>query len=169
MAYKIKTKYFKEKLPATLYAIYLYKVKITEQDIYSIKNTLERYSKKYPHISYLLTISNTDSKYCLQRELKIKNRRGRPPTIVIGNKIPLHIHLSILGNENHSAYKCVKDIKRALNKRFNQNICSFYCKGKSQKAMIFINYSLKQASSLRKSGIFNEILEKKSNIKTDYF
>lgn len=166
MAYKLKE--FEDKLPATLYALYLFKVELTKQDIYSIENTLERYNKKYPYISYLLAISNTDSDHCLQREIK-KHTRGRPKTVVIGNKIPIHIHLSVLGNEEHSAYKYLKDVQKAINKRFNRKICSFYSKGKSDAAKNFINYSLKQASYIRKSGTFNEIIEKKDTVKSEYF
>ncbi len=166
MAYKLKQ--FKDKLPATLYAVYLYKVELTKQDIYSIKNILERYSEKYPYVSYLLTISNTDSSHCSQREIR-KHTRGRPKTVVIGNKIPIHIHLSVLGDNTRSAYKYLKDIQKAINKRFKQNICSFYSKGKSNEAKNFIMYSLKQASSIRKSKIFNEILETKRALKSEYF
>lgn len=166
MAYELKE--FEDKLPATLYAIYLYKVELTKQDIDSIKNTLERYNRKYPYVSYLLTISNTDSRYCLQREIR-KHKRGRPKTVVIGNKVSIHIHLSVLGDEKHSAYKYLKDVQKAINKRFKRNICSFYSKQKSDAAKNFIRYSLKQASSIRKSGIFNEILEKKNTLKSEYF
>ncbi len=166
MAYKLKE--FKDKLPATLYALYLFKVELTKQDIYSIKNTLERYNEKYPYVSYLLAISNTDSNHCLQREIR-KHTRGRPKTVVIGNKVPIHIHLSVLGDEKYSAYKYLKDVQKAINKRFKQNICLFCSKRKSDEAKNFINYSLKQASSIRKSGIFNKILEKKNTLKSEYF
>ena len=166
MVYRLKE--FEEKLPGYLYAIYLFKTKLSKQDIYAIQNALRRYSKKYPHISYLLVVSNTDSNHCLQRELKIKGKKGRPKTLVFGNKVDTHIHLSILGNEKKSAYRCVKDLKNAINKHFNENICIYAGWGKSQKAKNFINYSLKQANSINKSGIFNEILEKQKALDTIY-
>ncbi len=166
MIYRLKE--FEAKLPACLYVICLFKTKLSKQDIYAIQNALRRYNKKYPHISYLLTVSNTDSSHCLQRELKIKGKKGRPQTLVFGNKVDTHIHLSIIGDEKKSAYKCVKDLKSAINKHFKGNICSYSSWGKSQKAKNFINYSLKQANSINKSGIFNEILEKQRAIDTIY-
>ena len=167
MVYRLKE--FEEKLPAMLYAINLFKINLTEKDIFSIKNTLRRYCKKYPYVSYLLVVSNTDSKYCTQREIRIKGKRGRPKTIILGNKIPTHIHLSIMGNKTHSAYKYVKEIIKAFNKRFNGNICSFCSKGKDEHAKNFIDYSLRQANSVSKNGIFNKILETKKSIYSEYF
>ncbi len=166
MVYRLKE--FEEHLPAYLYAIYLFKTKLLKRDIYAIQNALKRYSKKYPHISYLLVVSNTDSSHCLQRELKIKGKKGRPRTVVFGNKIDTHIHLAIIGNEQKSAYRCAKDLKKALNKHFKGNICIYEGYGKGQKAKNFINYSLKQANSVNKNGIFNEILEKQKAIDTNY-
>ncbi len=145
-----------------------FKKKLSKQDIYAIQNALRRYNKKYPHISYLLVVSNTDSNHCLQRELKIRGKKGKPKTLVFGNKIDTHIHLSIIGNKKKSAYKCVKDLKNAINKHFKKNTCTYCSWGKSQKAKNFIDYSLKQANSINKSGIFNEILEKKKAIDTIY-
>lgn len=166
MVYRLK--YFEENLPAYLYAIYLFKTKLSKQDIYSIQNTLRRYSKKYPHISYLLVVSNTDSNHCLQREIRIKGKKGRPATLVFGNKVDIHIHLSIIGNKEKSAYKCVKDLKKAFNKHFKGKVCSYEGWGKGQKAKNFIDYSLKQANSVNKNGIFNEILEKERALDTIY-
>lgn len=158
--YKLKN--FKEDLPATLYAIYFFEVEFSEKDIMSVKNTLRRYKKKYPYIGYLLAISNTDSKYCVQREIRLKNRKGRPPTIVLGNKIPIHIHLSIIGDYNHSAYSVAKQIVNTLNKRF-EGKCAIRRKGRKTHAKVFINYSLKQSKDTWIKGLFEDIIEKKKN------
>lgn len=152
-----------------LYAIYFYKVNLTQKDIYSIENTLRRYSGKYPHVSYLLTISNTDSSHCAQRDIKIKGKKGRPKSVVLGHKVPTHVHLCVIGNEECSAYKCIRALIKAFNKRFKAKICSFSSKGKCQWAKNFIDYSLRQANSVSKNGIFNEILEKKNITKSKYF
>ncbi len=167
MVYRLKE--FEENLPAMLYEIYFFKVNLTQKDIYSIKNTLRRYSKKYLYASYLLVVSNTDSSHCAQREIKIKGKRGRPKTLVFGNKIPTHIHLCIIGNEKHSAYKFGKNLINAFNKRFKSNICMLIATDKGKWAKNFINYSLKQANSVSKNGIFNKILERRNAIKSEYF
>ncbi len=156
-------------LPAVLYAIYFFKQsKLTINDIESINNKLRRCRKKYPYISYLLTISNTESNHCVKRKIKTKKRRDRPPIRVIGKKTYLHVHLAVIGDKEHSAYKCVKEIKEMFNKRCQCNCCNFYSKGRKQHAKNFINYILKQSLSVRKNGIFNEILEKRNTIETNY-
>lgn len=155
----------KADLPASVYAIYFFKTPINKRDIESVKNTLRRYRKKYPYISYLFTLSNTDSKYCVKRAVRIKKQKGKPPIIVLGNKIAPHIHLSIMGDNNHSAYWAVKEIVKTLNKRFYGN-CSFRGMGRKKHAKNFISYSLKQANSILKSGLFNVLLEKRKVIST---
>lgn len=157
-----------EKFPSTVYAIYLYKTALTPQDIMAIQNKLRRCKIKYPYISYLLVTSNTDSKYCKIRKIRLKNKKGRPKEVVLGNKVPLHIHLVILGDHEHSAYKCAKDIQRMINKRFNKNICTFHSKSYLKKAKNFVNYSLKQANTINKCGIFDEILVERKVIASNY-
>lgn len=161
-------KNFKADLSAILYSVYLFRKNLTKHEIISIQNTLRRYNKKYPYVSYLLTVSNTDSKYCVRRTVKTKSQRGRPVEVVIGKKIPMHIHLSVIGDENHSAYKYLVDIQKAFEKRFGEKCCMFVSKGRKENAKNFIRYSLKQASMYRKSGIFNEILEKEKVLETNY-
>ena len=157
-----KLKKFNKNLPASIYAIYFYEVKFNKQDIMSVKNTLRRYKKKYPYIGYLLAISNTSSKYCVKREIRFKNRKGRPPTVVLGNKIATHIHLSIIGDYNHSAYFVAKQIVNTLNKRF-QGKCRIKGIGKGLHAKKFINYSLKQSKDIWIQGVFKEIIKKEKN------
>lgn len=168
MATHLRTKKDFEEFTAILYAIYLYKTALTPNDIESIKNKLKRCKRKYPYISYLLTTSNTDSRHCVRRKLMLKNKRGRPKEVVLGNKVEKHIHLSIVGDEEHSAYKCAEDIKATINKRFGKRVCGYESKGRNEKAKNFVNYSLRQANSINKCGIFNEILEKRKVIETNY-
>lgn len=165
-SYRVKNNF--EEFPGTLYSISLYKTALTPNDIESIRNKLKRCKNKYPYISYLLVTSNTDSKYCVRRKLRSKNKRGRPKEVVLGNKIETHIHLSIVGDVKHSAFKCVKEIKETINKRFGKSICGHSSKGRKTWAKNFVNYSLRQANSINKSGIFNEILEKRNVIETHY-
>lgn len=157
-----------DSLPAILYGVYILKINLSKQDIYSIQNKLKRVEKKYPYISYLLVTSNTDSDYCRRRKLKIEGKKGRPKEIVIGKKIGRHVHLAILGNEENSAYQCLKDIQKTFEKRFGKGKCNFSSKGKEEHAKNFINYSLKQASYYNKHGIFDDILEKGNIIESDY-
>lgn len=150
-------------LPACVYAIYFFDVKFSEQDIISVKNTLRRYKKKYPFIGYLLAVSNTDSKHCLKREIRLKGHIGRPPTVVLGNKIQTHLHLLIIGDNNHSAYTATKKIVKALNKRFHGKI-AMRNKGKGKHAKNIIKYSLKQSNETWRTGVFKEIIKKDKGI-----
>ena len=164
----MRLKKFSENLPAILYAVYILKTNLTNQDIYAIQNKLRQVKEKYPYVSYLLAISNTDSKYCIRRKVREKGKKGRPKEVVLGNKIGKHVHLSVLGDESHSAYKCIKDMQKTFNRRFGKGKCIFYSKGNNKRAKNFINYSLKQANHYNKDGIFNFILEKCNVIETEY-
>ncbi len=156
-------------LIATVYGIYLFQTNLSDNDIYSIQNTLKRYKEKYPYVSYLLVVSDTDHKGCVRRQIKLDQGRGRYKTIVIGKKIERHIHLAVIGDENNSARECAEEIKEAFNKRFKGKKCIFCSKGKSTHAKNFINYCLRQANQVNKSGIFNQLLVKKEIPKIDYF
>lgn len=163
MANSYKLKKIQGNLPSILYGFYIFKNNVSIQEIYWIENLLKKYQKKYPYASYLFTVSNTHSQYCVRREIIFKGKKGRPLTIVIGKKIASHIHLSIMGDEEHSAYKFIKDLKSEIN---NKGIkCMTFSKGTNKHAKNFINYSLKQANIVRKSNKFNNLLEKKKIIK----
>lgn len=150
-------------LPSILYAFYFFKIEMSKQDIYCIENILNKCQKKFPYVSYLFVVSNTDSKYCVRRKIIFKGEKGKPTTIVIGKKINTHIHLAILGNEKQSAYKFTKALQNEVNKKGIK--CMAYSKGMSKHAKYFINYILKQANTVRKTNKFNDLLEEKEIIK----
>lgn len=171
-----KTKYYMRvkksinRLPSILYSLYVYRrgEELTNADIFSIENTLNRYRKKYPHVSFLMVVSNTDSHFCIKRLCIEQGRKGRPTTKIIGKQVPRHVHIAIIGDEKHSPYKFLKDVKKALDKRFNGKKCSYWSKGDNEHAINFINYILRQSYRQRKNGLFNEILEKKNITKITY-
>lgn len=157
-------------LPATLYGLYVYKKgdDLTDRDIYAIKNALDYYTDKYTHVSFLMGVSNTDSQFCTKRTCIEKGKRGRPVTKVIGKQVDRHVHIAVIGNEDESACKYLEDVKKALNKRFDSNKCRSWSKGHEDYAINYINYILRQSYKIRKSGIFNEILEKENTTKIKY-
>lgn len=168
MSESYRLKEMKSDLPGVVYAIYLLETNISKKDIFSIQHKLKKCIEKYTYVSYLLVSSNTDSKYCVRRKIKLKKGRGRYKTIVIGKKIDMHIHLAVMGDEEKSAYKCVEEIKEAINNRIKGKKCTSVPKGKEVHAKNFINYCLKQANHINKSGRFNDLLEKEEVIKIDY-
>lgn len=145
-------------LLSILYAIYIFKTNLSVREIYFVENLLNKYQKKFPYASYLLVVSNTDSKYCVRRKIIFKKERGRPVTVVIGRKINTHIHLAIMGDGNKSAYKFVKALIKELKKHGIG--CMAISKGMHIHSKHFINYMLKQANTVRKSNKFNDLLEK---------
>lgn len=157
-------------LPSTLYALYIYRTgeMLTKADIYSVESTLNRYRKKYPYVSFLMTVSNTDSHFCTKRLCIEQGKKGRPTTKVIGKQVARHIHIAVVGDKNNSAYKFLRDVKKALDKRFGGNKCSYWSKGNKRHAINFINYILRQSNRSRKSGIFYEILEEENITKIKY-
>ena len=163
MSYRLKE--IKEKLSASVYAIYFFDVEFSKLDIESVKNTLRRYKKKFPYMGFLLVISNTDSNHCTIRKIMLKKHIGSPPSIVLGHKIQTHIHLAIIGDNNHSAWSVTNQIVKTLNKRFDDRV-RFRGKGRDIHAKNFIKYSLKQANHVWKKGKFEEIIYKEKTIKT---
>ena len=168
--YYMKVKNSIVSLPSTLYALYIYRTgeNLTDTDIFAIENTLNRYRKKYPYVSFLMTVSNTDSSFCIKRLCMEQGKKGRPTTKIIGKQVPRHVHIAVISDENHSAYKFLRDVKKALDKRFDGNKCSYWSKGSKIHAINYINYILKQSNKIRKNGIFNEILEKEDITKIKY-
>lgn len=157
-------------LPATVYGLYVYNngENLTDRDIYAIKNTLSYYREIYTHVSFLMGVSNTDSRFCTKRTCIEKGKQGRPVTKVIGKQVDRHVHIAVIGDEKNSSYKFLRDVRKALNKRFNGNKCSYWSKGYKEHAINYIDYILRQSYKIRKSGIFNEILEKENTKKIKY-
>lgn len=157
-------------LPATLYGLYVYKKgdDLTTRDIYAIENSLNYYRKKYTHVSFLMGVSNTDSHFCTKRTCIEKGKQGKPVTKVIGKQVDRHVHIAVIGNEDESVCKYLEDVKKALNKRFDGNKCNAWSKGHEDHAINYIDYILRQSHKIRKSGIFNEILEKENTKKIKY-
>ena len=168
--YTMRVKLSITSLPATLYGLYIYRKgdDLTTRDIYAIENSLNYYRKKYTHVSFLMGVSNTDSRFCTKRTFIEKGKRGRPVTKVIGKQVERHVHIAVIGNETDSAYEYLEAVKRALNKRFKGKECNYYSKGHGAHAINYIDYILRQSYRPRKKGIFDEILEEENTSKIDY-
>lgn len=146
---------------ATPYYIEVYHDKengLDEKDKMSILNTLKRYRNKYPFSSYL---------YVESTRRKVKHRKkiytgkpGRPKEIVAGQKALPHVHIVLIGNQEHSVWTCATKIEKAIDKRLRRN----GLRGKrakligfksNQHAVNYINYALLQADMVRTEGDYD--------------
>ena len=141
------------KLPARIYAVYLFETGLTERDFLAISAKL-RYYANLDDVSWLAIYSSTESATA-QRKTHNKGKRGRPKKYVVGKKVSPHCHLSVIGSPTKSAYSTALKFKNAVDKKRGRKVCRVVSKGNSYDARIWIGYSLKQADILRSGGDFD--------------
>lgn len=139
----------KVKAPAVLYSIELY-FEATDKDIEDLQNAYKYARKKNPHISWFIADSDTDSKTAIKATVKT-GKRGRPKTVVYGDKVPRHIHTGVMGNEEQSAWKVAEHIRVKMNKKKGKKIARVV----SKQGVGFIRYSCMQANNFYKGGDFD--------------
>ncbi len=147
--------FFDNDLSNVLYNLELYNTNLTYNDFKSISNTLNRYSKKFKDVSYLVVYSNVNSNCCIRKVLR-NGQVGRPKTIVQGTNVAWHCHIIATGNK---CYSYMKKIRQAINKRFKGKVSKIVSKGTGQKAINLIYYCKKQASRYRANGVFREFMK----------
>ena len=141
------------KLPARIYAVYLFETGLTEREFLAIAAKL-RYYANLDGVSWLAVFSTTES--CTAESKPYKSgTRGRPTKQIIGKKVSPHCHLSVVGTKSKSAYSAAIRFKNAVDKKSRRKICRVISKGDSFDARIWIGYSLKQADILRSGGDFD--------------
>ena len=141
------------KLPATVYAIYLFETGLTEREFLAIAAKL-RYYANLDGVSWLAVFSTTES--CTAESKPYKSgTRGRPTKQIIGKKVSSHCHLSVVGTKEKSAYNTAVRFKKSVDKKRGKKICKIVSKGDSFDARIWIGYCLKQADVLRSGGDFD--------------
>lgn len=141
------------KLPARIYAIYLFETGLTEREFLAIAAKL-RYYANLDGVSWLAVFSTTES--CTAESKPYKSgTRGRPTKQIIGKKVSSHCHLSVVGTKEKSAYNTAVRFKKSVDKKRGKKICKIVSKGDSFDARIWIGYCLKQADVLRSGGDFD--------------
>ena len=141
------------KLPAAVYAIYIFQTGLTERDFLAIAAKL-RYYANLDGVSWLAVFSTTES--CTAESKPYKSgTRGRPTKQIIGKKVSSHCHLSVVGTKEKSAYNTAVRFKKSVDKKRGKKICKIVSKGDSFDARIWIGYCLKQADILRSGGDFD--------------
>ena len=141
------------KLPAAVYAIYIFQTGLTERDFLAISAKL-RYYANLDDVSWLAVYSTTESQ-SVQNKPQNNGKRGRPKKNVVGKKVNPHCHLTVVGTKEKSAYNTAVRFKKSVDKKRGKKICRVVSKGDSFDARIWIGYSLKQADFLRSGGDFD--------------
>ena len=141
------------KLPARIYAVYLFETGLTERDFLAICSKL-RYYATQDGVSWLAVYSTTESNSVQNKPLR-NGKRGRPKRCICGKKTNPHCHLSLLGNKAKSAYSTAIKFKKAVDKKRGQKISRVVSKGDSYDARNWLGYCLKQADIIRSGGDFD--------------
>ena len=141
------------KLPAVIYAVYLFETNLTEREFLAIAAKL-RYYANLDGVSWLAVYSTTESDTA-QSKPKKSGKRGRPKKYIYGKKTSPHCHLSVIGSPTKSAFSTANRFKKAVNKKRGRKICRVISKGDSFDARNWISYCLKQADILRSGGDFD--------------
>lgn len=141
------------KLPARIYAVYLFETGLTEREFLAISAKL-RYYANLDGVSWLAVYSTTESRTA-QNKTKNNGKRGRPTKQIIGKKVSPHCHISLVGTKSKSAYSAAIRFKNAVDKKRGRKVCRVVSKGNSYDARIWVGYCLKQADILRSGGDFD--------------
>ena len=141
------------KLPARIYAVYLFETGLTEREFLAIAAKL-RYYANLDGVSWLAVYSTTESQ-SVQNKPQNNGKRGRPKKNLVGKKVNPHCHLTVVGTKEKSAYNTAVRFKKSVDKKRGKKITRVVSKGDSFDARIWIGYCLKQADILRSGGDFD--------------
>jgi len=144
-------------LDSVVYSLEVYVQEITPNDFKAIVNILERYRRKFPGVSYLVVYSCKDSDFCARIQEK-NGKKGRPKTVIFGKDVDWHCHIAVTGKKSCSY---LKEVKKAINKRFKRKVCKIYSKSKDEHAINYIKYCYRQASKYRSCGVFRKMIKEK--------
>ena len=142
-------------LDAVIYGLH---VNITPLSIdeFSYITRRTRYFCEKDNMSWLACYSTTDSSTAKQ-DVSRSGKRGRPRKIVKGSKVDGHVHISVKGNADKSAYSTAHKIKNDLDLHYWKKICKVESKGSctGAHAKNWVQYSFRQADIERSGGEFD--------------
>lgn len=153
MKFSLKDFYDYYKIDANCYGLEVYQTPLTEKDFLQIVEKLKYYCKK-DKVSFLAVFSTTASNTA-EQAVEHTGKRGRPRKIVHGDKVDAHVHLSIVGTKEKSAYSTAQKVKKSIDKKYEKPVCQVQSKGNTVHAYNYIAYSLRQADMIRTGGDFD--------------
>lgn len=141
----------KIEFPSNLYSIEIY-TDIEPKDFEQLFQKF-RYHCQKENCSFLLVYSTTLSKTAKRQKIK-SCKRGRPRNIVTGTPVAGHCHSAVVKSDG-SARQCCLAIKKSLDKKAGKPVSRIVSKGSGIHAENYVQYSLKQADSIRQGGDFS--------------
>lgn len=142
----------KIEFPSTLYSIEFY-LELSPADFGQLFQKFRYYCRK-ENCSFLLVYSTTESKTAKRQRVKTTHKRGRPKKIILGTPVPGHCHSAVVKSDG-SARQCCISIKKALDRKAGKPVSKIVSKGSGIHAENYVQYSLKQADSIRQGGNFS--------------
>lgn len=157
MRFNLKEYFDYYKLPAVCYSIEIYKTPLSISEFENMIVERLKYYGRRDGVSWLAVYSTTDSKNAKQA-VERTGKRGRPRKVVKGKKVEGHAHVLIIGNKEKSAYSTAQTVKNSIDKKYqyyNKKMSKVVSKGDNAHAYNFMEYSMKQADTVRTGGEFD--------------
>lgn len=142
---------FDTEFPSTLYSLEVY-LEISPADFEKLFQKFRYYCQK-GNCSFLLVYSTTESKTAKRQRLKT-HKRGRPKKIILGTPVAGHCHSAVVKSDG-SARQCCLTLKKSIDKKAGKPVSRIVSKGSGIHAENYVQYSLKQADSIRQGGDFS--------------
>lgn len=138
-----------------LYAVELYKTPISDKEFEAIRRRVFAICND-EDCSCLLISSSTASNKNLRRVCIRTDRPGKPKKVIIGDTVPKHIHMGIVGKHAH---KAATKSKTYFDKKFGKNdkkVSRIQCLSDIDcHSRNFIDYCYRQADCVRTCGDFD--------------
>lgn len=87
-----------------------------QKNIYQMLKRLKNSSTLYKNISFIIGISNVESKTCKVEYIYNKSR-GKPSKIIVGKYIKWHFHIYIIGNKISSSSSFCNKTRQHLTRK----------------------------------------------------
>ena len=142
---------FDTEFPSVLYSIEIYS-EFSPKDFEQLFQKFRYYCQK-ENCSFLLCLSTTESKTAKRQRVKT-HRRGRPRHIMTGTPVAGHCHSAVVKSDG-SARQCCLTLKKSIDKKAGKPVSRIVSKGSGIHAENYVQYSLKQADSIRQGGDFS--------------
>jgi len=94
---------------------------LTPKKVKAIEGCLWRLQDKYPHMSWFIAPSKTDSQTARKRSVK-EDKQGRPAGMVEGEPVALHIHMGMMGTAERSACSVVREFIGKTKKSLGEGV-----------------------------------------------
>jgi len=137
--------------PTPIYLIELFWRGLTDRDMDNIERKFHYHQQRYfPFCSWAVAGSEIEGDSARKGKERT-GKRGRPKTVVYGNKVERHAHIPIIGDETCSGYSFAKKMCAILNKSAGKTVAKL----RNTRSILFIDYCIRQSYRFHTGGKFN--------------